>query len=119
MIYQSQLYLYQQLREADRRRDALRQELVASLTNGSRIEAGPLTAFLRESTSQRLSWPIRRGAVGHVRPSTISECAVAVHGVASDCSSMPAAQWPPQSIQTSQPFRIRSPNYRFDDEWRG
>ena len=117
MIYQSQLYLYQQLREADRRRDALRQELVASLTNGSRIEAGPLTAFLRESTSQRLSWPIVEELLGTAAVDNL-RMRVAVT-VSRALFIMPAAQWPPQSIQTSQPFRIRSPNYRFDDEWRG
>jgi hypothetical protein len=107
MIYQYQLRLLQQLREAGRRYDAVRQELVNLLTNGSRIEPGPLTAFLRESSSQRLSWSRieqvwGRAAVDDLRarvPFTVSKAVIV----------QPAEQGLPQRVQTSQPFRIQTP----------
>ena len=58
MITQQQLYLHLQFRDARRQGEAMRLEIVNSLANGAPIQAGELTAYLREVSSRRISWKI-------------------------------------------------------------
>lgn len=54
-IKQAELKEYLRLAEAERRRDAMRKDLMARLDGGAKVQPGPLTALIEVSTAKRLS----------------------------------------------------------------
>ena len=107
MIMQAQLNFIVQQREAMRRCESVRREILELLAAGDLIEAGELTANVREQHRQVLTWPIIEqlsgtAAVDNLRmrvPVTVSRALFI----------QPAAQWLPQNNQAPQSRLIRSP----------
>ena len=116
MITQQQLLLFQQLREAGRQYETLRLEILASLTNGSRGEPGASTATVRQSSSQRLSWPIIEQLMGTSAVDNLRMRSYH-HGVA---SVVHHARCPMAATEHSNFTAILDPiqKYRFDDKCR-
>jgi hypothetical protein len=97
MILQAQLNFIAQQREANRRYDSVRREILELLAAGDFIEPGELTANVREQHRQVLNWPMVEQllggwAVNNLRqrvPVTVSRLLIIER----------AALWSPQSLQ--------------------